>query len=124
MEKEKYAFASAVLCADAAESDHERKRLWFVAQSEEYDDTRGCEKIQSENERQASERQKKWLSEFGSTNGTKFVTLDDGFKRRIPDVQPQICLLVDALPRQGDIEHLIGNAIDIEVASRFIKACM
>src|ERR1035437_810600 len=70
MEKEKYAFASAVLCADAAESDHERKRLWFVAQSEEYDDTRRCEKVQEQDERETSERQKKWLSEFGSTNGT------------------------------------------------------
>lgn len=124
LESKKYAFASAVLSSDCAEGDHERKRLWFVAQSEEYYDTRGCEKIQEQNERQASERQEKWLSEFGRANGTKFVTLDDGFKRRIPEVQPQICLLVDALSRQSDIEHLIGNAIDIEVASRFIKAVM
>ncbi len=124
MESENYAFASTVLSSDCAEGDHERKRLWFVAQSEKYNDTRGCEKIQKQNERKTSERQKKWLSEFGGSNGAKFVTLDDGFKRRIPNIQPQICLLADALPRQNHIEHLIGNAIDVEIASRFITACV
>ncbi len=124
LENKEYAVAATILGADAVEGDHERRRLWFVAQSPQYDDTRESGKFQEAHERKASEGQKERLSEFSGSSGTKFVALDDGYRRRIPDIQPQICLLADALPRQRDIEHLIGNAIDIDVAARFIGACI
>lgn len=66
-----------------------------------------------------------WCANRTKPNGNdKFVLCDDGLQRRIPIIEPQICLLADALPRQGDIEHLIGNAIDVAVASNFIKTVM
>lgn len=122
LENKMYACASAVLRACAVNKDHERRRLFFVAQREKHDDYRASAQIQGPDERQTLERQKMGDAEFcdAATLG-KFQVCSDGLKRK---TFAGITLFSHGLPDQLDIEQAFGNAIVPKLASEFIAAYM
>lgn len=121
MEGEAYSCAAAVLRACAVNKDHERKRLFFVAQRKGCDDYREPREIQGSYELQKNKRQKMGDAEFGypASLGEGFIVCRDGYKRK---AFPPITMFSHGISDQLAIEEALGDAIVPQVAAEFISA--
>ena len=121
LEAQEYACASTVLPALCGQKGHERYRLWFVAYAPGADDNGRPGEISRPDERETSERQERWIAEFGGTGEMGFLECPDGLLR---PVEPSIPLLVDGLSGDLSAEIDFGEAIAPKVAAEFISAFM
>lgn len=123
LESEAYACASKVLRACSVNRPHERRRVFFVAQSAIGDDYRESFLLQGTHERKESERSQMGNAEFSHANvvGEDWPLFSDGLKR--PPL-PEYPFVADGLPEQLAIELAVGNAIVPQVAQAFIEAFM
>lgn len=122
LEGKAYSCASAVLRACGVNSPHERRRLFFVAQSSIDNDCGASGQLQKAHEQQAHERPQVGDAKFSDAiDFPPLVECRDGFKRQ---AKPEFLMLVNGFPDILDIEQAFGNAIQVELAAKFIKSYM
>ena len=129
METQGYAFGSSVLSSLSVESPDNRERIFFVG-NREYDGWDETQAIGGSTTSIHCGEEGKVLPIEPSGAGTPRVLSygDIQWKKyphgRTKAVKPGICLLADGVPSRVVEIHAFGNAINPEVASRFIQACM
>lgn len=128
LESADYACAAAVIRACAVSKGHERRRIWFVAHAEDFNDCRDAGEIQGANERGTSKEPEKRASEF-SRSGAAWVSsgyFREGIDGRRYNIEPSIPLLAYGLSSGMDdyIAKCFGDAIVPQVAAQFIGSFM
>lgn len=128
LESSDYACASAIIRACSVSKGHERRRLWFVAHAEDFNDCRDTRKVQSQDECGSSEKQKEWTAEFSGSSVARvssgcFREGIDGLKY---EIEPSIPLLAYGVSNRMDIfaAKSFGDAIVPQVAAQFVGSFM
>jgi DNA (cytosine-5)-methyltransferase 1 len=129
LETKDYAFGASVLSTLAVEIPDNRERIFFVGNCE-YDGWDGPKAVGGTTTSiHCSEEGENITIEPSGAGASRVLSYGDIQWKKYPHgktkaVKPGICLLADGVPSRVAEIHALGNAINPEIAARFIRAVM